>query len=497
MNAHVLVVDDEPAIRDLLVMTLERMQVGAEAVATLAEARTRLTERPFDLCLTDMRLPDGDGLDLVTHMQSQHPQVPVAVITAHGHLEAAVEALKRGAFDFVSKPVDLGVLRRLVNDALRLRVQQPTPKVRLIGVAPSMVQLRATLAKLSRSQAPVFIGGESGTGKELVARLIHLGGPRAEAPFVPVNCGAIPGELLESEFFGHRKGAFTGATQDAPGLFGAAQGGTLFLDEVADLPLTMQVKLLRALQEKHVRPVGAAQEVPIDCRILSASHRDLGERVASGAFRQDLYYRIHVIAVQVPPLRDRREDIPLLVEYLLGRISAEYGLPRPPDITEAALTCLGQYPFPGNVRELENLLERAVTLSEGGRIDVADLRLDAPSAPSPTAASPAARSPPNALSLSKALSPSSTAPTSSVPSNAPQDLAAGRDADLTDTQPGDHRSPLPEPGDAPLDDQLGALERQRILAALEQTRWNRTAAARLLGITFRALRYRLEKLGIE
>jgi len=470
MTANVLVVDDEPAIRELLVMTLERMQVAAEAVATLAEARTRLAERPFDLCLTDMRLPDGDGLDLVTHVQSRHPEIPIAVITAHGHLEAAVEALKRGAFDFVSKPVDLGVLRRLVNDALRLRVQRPTPRVQLIGAAPAMVQLRATLTKLSRSQAPVFIGGESGTGKELVARLIHLGGPRAEAPFVPVNCGAIPGELLESEFFGHRKGAFTGATQDSPGLFGAAQGGTLFLDEVAELPLTMQVKLLRALQEKHVRPVGAQQELPIDCRILSASHRDLGALVARGAFRQDLYYRIHVIAVQVPPLRERREDIPALVEYLLSRIAGEYALPRPPAITEAALACLAQRPFPGNVRELENLLERAVALSEGGRIDVADLQ---PDARSPTEASAWVASPPPALSP---------------------------DADLTATQPGGHPPPLPDPGpfeETPLDDQLSALERQRILSALEQTRWNRTAAARLLGITLRALRYRLEKLGID
>ncbi|HAZ61303.1 MAG TPA: sigma-54-dependent Fis family transcriptional regulator, partial [Gammaproteobacteria bacterium] len=304
---------------------------------------------------------------------------------------------------------------------------------------------------------------ESGTGKELVARIIHLGGPRAEAPFVPVNCGAIPGELLESEFFGHRKGAFTGATQDSPGLFGAAQGGTLFLDEVAELPLTMQVKLLRALQEKRVRPVGAPQELPIDCRILSASHRDLGALVASGAFRQDLYYRIHVIAVQVPPLRERREDLPLLTEHLLTRIAGEYGLPVAPCITEAALACLAHHPFPGNVRELENLLERAVALSEGGRIDVADLELDAAPAP---------------------------------------EVATG-DPDLTVTEPGDRPPPWPggslprTPDAAPLDAALGALERQRILAALEQTRWNRTAAARLLGLTLRALRYRLEKLGIE
>jgi two-component system response regulator PilR (NtrC family) len=324
-----------------------------------------------------------------------------------------------------------------------------------------MVQLRATLAKLSRSQAPVFIGGESGTGKELVARIIHLGGPRAEGPFVPVNCGAIPGELLESEFFGHRKGAFTGATQDSPGLFGAAQGGTLFLDEVAELPLTMQVKLLRALQEKRVRPVGAPQEQPIDCRILSASHRDLGQLVASGAFRQDLYYRIHVIAVQVPPLRERRADIPLLVAHLLARIAAEYGLPAAPTLTEAALARLAAHSFPGNVRELENLLERAVALSEGGRIDVADLE-------------------PGAAGATGAEAGAGETPRTPAP-------VAQREPELADTLP----------GDAPLDAALGALERQRILEALEQTRWNRTAAARLLGITLRALRYRLEKLGIE
>jgi two-component system, NtrC family, response regulator PilR len=480
MSARALVVDDEPAIRELLVMTLERMQVTATAVATLDEARQQLARQAFDVCLTDMRLPDGDGLDLVAHMQARHPEVPVAVITAHGHMEAAVEALKRGAFDFVSKPVDLGVLRRLVNDALRLRVQRPAPTVRLIGESPAMVQLRATLAKLARSQAPVFIGGESGTGKELVARLIHLGGPRAEAPFVPVNCGAIPSELLESEFFGHRKGAFTGATQDSPGLFGAAQGGTLFLDEVADLPLPMQVKLLRALQEKRVRPVGAQQEVAIDCRILSASHKDLAALVARGAFRQDLFYRIHVIAVQVPALRERREDLPLLVEHLLSRISGDYGMAEPPVITPAALHALCQHGFPGNVRELENLLERAVALSEGGRIDVADLQLEGPTGQAAGGSSPDADS-----AVGRDEAATATRPV---------------DPDLIDTQPGGARPPLPgEAGFAlgSLDAELGTVERQRILAALEQTRWNRTAAARLLGITLRALRYRLEKLGIE
>jgi two-component system, NtrC family, response regulator PilR len=446
MKSLALIVDDEPAIRDLLTITLERMAVEAIAVGSLSEARAALQQQRFDVCLTDMRLPDGDGLDLVSHIQASHPEVPVAVITAHGHMEAAVEALKRGAFDFVSKPVDLQVLRRLVTAALALRIRLPEPKAKLVGESAVMVRLRATLQKLARSQAPVFIGGESGTGKELVARLIHELGPRADRPFVPVNCGAIPAELIESELFGHRKGAFTGANQDSPGLFGAAQGGTLFLDEVADLPIGMQVKLLRALQEKSIRPVGATQEVAVDCRILSASHKPLADLVARGVFRQDLYYRIHVIAVGVPALRERMADLPLLVEHLLRRIATDYAMP-PPSISAEALERLAAHAFPGNVRELENLLERAVALCEDQCIKAEDIEL-------PMTGTDAAGS------------------------------------DLADTVED-------VGGRGPLHPYLDGIERQRLLAALEATRWNRSAAARELGITLRALRYRLAKLGLS
>lgn len=451
MTALALVVDDEPAIRDLLTITLERMQVQAHAVGSLADAQLALRRTAFDVCLTDMRLPDGDGLDLVSHIVAQHPDVPVAVITAHGHMEAAVEALKRGAFDFVSKPVDLQVLRRLVSAALALKNRRPEPKAKLIGESATMVRLRSTLQKLARSQAPVFIGGESGTGKELVARLIHELGPRSDKPFVPVNCGAIPADLIESELFGHRKGAFTGANQDSPGLFGAAQGGTLFLDEVADLPLNMQVKLLRALQEKSVRPVGATQEVPIDCRILSASHKNLGDLVARSEFRQDLYYRIHVISVGVPPLRERLEDLPLLVAHLLERIALDYEA-NVLGIAPGVVDKLRAYHFPGNVRELENLLERAVALCDGPALTPDDIEL---------------------------------------PGGADRDASVDHtDPALTDT--------LDASGDrGPLHAVLDGIERQKILAALEATRWNRSAAARQLGITLRALRYRLEKLGLS
>ncbi len=439
-----LVVDDEPDIRELLEITLMRMGIDSDSAADLAEARTRLEQGAFDVCLTDMRLPDGSGIDLVRHIQRHHPRLPVAVITAHGNMESAVEALKAGAFDFVSKPVDLELLRRLINTALEVAGQADTPmgEEQLLGRSAAMDSVRRTIAKVARSQAPVFIHGESGTGKELVARLIHAQGPRRDGPFVPVNCGAIPAELMESEFFGHLKGSFTGATSDKAGLFQAAEGGTLFLDEVADLPLPMQVKLLRAIQEKAVRPVGAQQELPIDVRILSATHKDLAALVKSGQFRQDLYYRINVIALAVPPLRERREDIPLLVDHLLARIAARWQTPAP-RMAEDALAALADYPFPGNVRELENILERAMTLCEGEVIHAADLQLDA----------------------------------------APAPLAADDDSGVAVSQG--------------LDPYLDTREREAILRALEQTRYNKTQAAKLLGISFRALRYRLKKLGIE
>ena len=445
-----LVVDDEPDIRELLELTLGRMDIDTRAAADLREARQLLAGQHFDLCLTDMRLPDGNGLTLVEEIQQQYPELPVAVITAHGSMDAAIHALKAGAFDFVSKPVDLQVLRNLVNSALKLSGSETQPDRRsrdtLLGDSPVMQRIRATIVKLARSQAPVFISGESGTGKELVARLIHAKGPRCDQPFVPVNCGAIPAELMESEFFGHKKGSFTGASGDKQGLFQAAAGGTLFLDEVADLPLHMQVKLLRAIQEKAIRPVGAQAEVPVDVRILSATHRDLPRLVAEGQFRQDLFYRIHVIELPVPSLRERREDIPLLANHVLEKLAGEIGIGTP-GLSDAALARLQTHPFPGNVRELENILERAITLCEGDRIEAADLQLHDPAG---QAAAPA------------------------------QEAGNGGVAD-----------------GLPLEDYLEGLEKQAILEALDKAGQNKTQAAKLLGITFRALRYRLKKLGLE
>ncbi len=444
-----LIVDDEPDIRELLELTLGRMGVETRSAANLAAARQLLGESEFDLCLTDMRLPDGDGLELVETIQQDYPELPVAVITAHGNMETAVQALKIGAFDFVSKPVDLQVLRNLVKGALKLgnpANQDRRSRDTLLGDSAVMQTIRSTIAKLARSQAPVYISGESGTGKELVAGLIHARGPRSDKPFVPVNCGAIPSELMESEFFGHKKGSFTGAVSDKEGLFQAADGGTLFLDEVAELPLHMQVKLLRSIQEKAVRPVGEQKEVPVDVRILSATHKDLAELVESGEFRQDLYYRINVIELQVPSLRQRREDIPQLAEHLLNRLT-EGQNGEQARLGPAALEALQRYSFPGNVRELENILERALTLSDGKEIQPEELALPAP------------------------------------------DVAEQQRAELS-------QAPAPPEG-VSLEDYLEGIERQAILAALEQTRNNKTAAAKLLGITFRAMRYRLKKLGLE
>ena len=427
-SAKALLVDDEPDICELLAITLRRMGVESDTAGTVAAARAALAGNAYGLCLTDMRLPDGDGLDLVTHIQATYPNTPVAVITAHGSIEAAIQALKNGAFDFVTKPVDLTVLRRLVTTALRLSDQRVEGHSRLIGESSALTELKARIAKLARSQAPVYIHGESGTGKELVARMIHEQGPRATQPFVPVNCGAIPPDLMESEFFGHRKGSFTGAVADKPGLFQAAHGGTLFLDEVAELPLAMQVKLLRAIQEKSVRPVGSQTEVKVDVRILSATHKDLAALVKHGQFRQDLYYRINVICLQVPPLRERPQDIPPLVDHVLARLADAAGTQRP-RVAPEAMQDLLRYGFPGNVRELENILERAMTLCEDHVIGADDLQLKG--------------------------------------------------------------------GDGPeLKSYLDEAEKRKIMDALDQTKGNRTAAARLLGISFRSLRYRLEKLGL-
>lgn len=475
-SPRALVVDDEPDIRELLVLTLGRMGLHVDAAATLGEAVDRLAEAEYDFCLTDMRLPDGNGQELVEHCARHRSAMPIAVITAYGSVDAAVLALKSGAFDFVSKPLDLPALRRLVEQALKLsghgRDDGEGTRGRLLGESAAMQQVRQLVAKVARSQAPVFISGESGVGKELVARMIHEQGPRRGGPFVPVNCGAIPGELMESEFFGHVRGSFTGAHADKAGLFQAAHGGTLFLDEVAELPLPMQVKLLRVIQEKAVRAVGGREEVPVDVRILSATHKPLAALVEQGAFRQDLYYRINVIELRVPPLRERREDIPLLAERILDRIAPDWGVERP-TLSQAALAALCRYDFPGNVRELENVLERAVALCEGGTIEVADLHL--PEGPASGAGSIPAGTPSSAAAAQIRASGAVASPSGSAPA------AASRE------------------GGAPssLVDYVENLERDAILKALAETRWNKTQAARRLGITFRALRYKLKKLGID
>ena len=453
MGKHsALVIDDEPDIRELLSITLGRMDIDCTAAATVTQGKSLLAEKAFDICLTDMRLPDGDGLEVVAHIQKEHSDVPVAVITAHGNMELAIQALKAGAFDFVNKPLDINDLRNLVSQAVKLSEPATSNSGQLVGESPSIQRLKETIQKLARSQAPVYISGESGTGKELVAKLIHELGPRAQYPFVPVNCGAIPHDLIESELFGHKKGSFTGAVSDKPGLFQAANQGTLFLDEVAELPLQMQVKLLRAIQEKRVRPIGEQEEVAIDCRILSATHKNLAQLVEGGTFRQDLFYRINVIELAVPALRDRGADISLLTAHFLAKLSADIGIDEPRLDSEAENALL-TYHFPGNVRELENILERAITLCENGIISVEDLRLPGGGTPEPSAtAGPAA-------------------------------------AEKLPEDKGEQEGPL----QSYLDD----VERQRILEALEKTRWNKTKAAKLLGISFRALRYRLEKLELD
>jgi len=475
---YALVIDDERDIRELLTLTLGRMDLVVETAATVAEARQRLSERRYALCFTDMRLPDGSGQEIVELIAAQYAETPVAMITAYGNVDAAVTALKGGAFDFVSKPVDISVLRRLVQTALKLseekRADQTASSGKLIGDSPPMTELRSTIAKVARSQAPVYIAGESGVGKELAARLIHELGPRSGAPFVPVNCGAIPSELMESEFFGHKKGSFTGAHTDKDGLFHAAQGGTLFLDEVAELPVHMQVKLLRVIQEKAVRPIGARAEVPVDVRILSATHKNLARLVELGSFRQDLFYRINVIELRVPPLRERRDDIPKLAGRVLERLSQGSGS-SPARLTPDALRALLAYDFPGNVRELENVLERAVAMCENGNITTDDLKLMPRSAFPPGVADSTAPAPDPSRSF--------------VPSPPPPAYAP------PPAQPFESRFEEDIPGD--LAAAVAETERAAIMKALEATRWNRTAAAKQLGLTLRQLRYRLEKLGIE
>lgn len=442
---HVLIVDDEPDICELIEITLARMGLTTQSAHNLTDAKLILASESFDLCLTDMRLPDGNGIELVELVQERYPQLPIAVITAHGNMELAVKALKSGAFDFVSKPVDLKILRNLVAAATNLPPATASndagAATEITGRSLVISALRTQIGKLARSQAPVFIHGESGSGKERVARMIHEQGSRAQASFTPVNCGAIPAELMESEFFGHIKGSFTSASSDKQGLFQVANGGTLFLDEIAELPLHMQVKLLRVIQEKAVKPIGAPRELPVDVRILSASHKNLAALVKEGRFREDLYYRINVIELTVPALRDRNEDIPLLATQILQQLAHKTHRNNVPKLDADALEALQHYPFPGNIRELENILERALALVEGDRLSAADLRFG----------------------------------------------NAARAAASTEAQTRADQKPL----------DLAAQEKNSIVSALEQTHWNKTAAAKLLGLSLRQLRYRLEKLGIE
>ncbi len=441
----VLIVDDEPDIRELLEITLNRMDIQTCSAENIETAKALLQQHSFDLCLTDMKLPDGNGLDLVSTIQAMAKPFPVAVITAHGNMDTAILAMKKGAFDFVSKPVDLPVLRHLVSSALKLS-DPTTPRERrtrhiLLGESLVMRGIRSKIDKVARSQAPVYISGESGSGKELVAKLIHQQSSRSDKSFVAINCGAIPLELMESEFFGHKKGSFTGAVTDKKGLFQAAEGGTLFLDEVADLPQSLQVKLLRAIQEKKIRPVGEQLEIPVDVRLLSATHRNLADMVQAGLFRQDLYYRINVIDLTVPPLRERSSDIPALTEHILAKLTTA-GKIEPPTLSTAALAALQRYPFPGNVRELENILERALALYDGKSIEIDDLNL-------------------------------------------PVSLNNGSDSSGYD------------PAMGSLEDYLEAIERKAITLALEENKWNKTAAAKSLGLSFRSFRYRLKKLDLD
>jgi two-component system response regulator PilR (NtrC family) len=468
MTGSVLIVDDEPDIRELLEITLGRMSLITESASNLSSANEILQRKKFSLCLTDMKLPDGDGLDLVEHIQRNHSHMPVAVITAHGNTETAIRALKAGAFDFVSKPVDLQKLRDLVNSALKLSLHSQAPllaaakasrEFNITGNSTTIRNMRQQIARVSRSQAPVFIYGESGSGKELAARSIHNQSARADGPFVAVNCGAIPAELMESELFGHVRGSFTGADKDKTGLFQAARGGSLFLDEVANLPLHMQVKLLRVIQEKSVRPVGSQTEIPTDVRILSASHKNLADEVSRRNFRQDLYYRINVIELDVPSLRQRQDDIAELSEEILLRIAEDNYVSPVPTLSPEALQALCEYPFPGNIRELENILQRAVTLCENGVVSVQNLDLQNGSA------LPSVTTSPRVLDS---------------PMYNPEAAFS-----------------LPHGEGFSLENHLEAIERKAIERALEESRWNKTAAAQRLGMSFRSLRYRMKKLNME
>ena len=498
----VLVVDDEADLRDLVELTLVRMGLDVESAASVAEARAKLASTAYDLCLTDMRLPDGTGLDVVAGIHAAGLDIPVAVITAYGSADNAVAALKAGAFDYLSKPIGLDQLRTLVKSALDIPAVPPPrsrgttnlavgAEVAIIGQAPAFDAVRGLIVKVAKSMAPVHITGESGSGKELAARSIHAQSPRAGKPFIAVNCGAIPETLMESEFFGYKKGAFTGAAEDRDGFFKAAHGGTLFLDEVADLPLAMQVKLLRAIQEKSVRKVGATSEEPVDVRILSATHKHLASAVESGLFRQDLYYRLNVIEVRMPSLRECREDVPQMAAGILARQVARQGGADDVRLTATALRALEQYDFPGNVRELENILERAVALAGSAVIDVADLCL------TPIVQALVARRETESI---ERIDPSESVTAQSSSEVMPEELhPEGVSTDGSSKfVPGLPLAAwLALPLKAPLQEYLDVVERAALEEALVAARYNRTRAAEKLGLTFRSLRYRLKRLNIE
>lgn len=459
-----LVVDDEEDLRLLMQMTLKHLQVDCVTAENVQQAKQKLTEHSFNLCLTDLNLPDGNGIELVQYINQHHAGLPVAVISAYGNMDIAIAALKAGAFDFVSKPIQQEHLKALLKQALDSNINPISTldlqieDQMLLGHSPVIQQLKRTLHKLSRSQAPVYIAGESGTGKEVVARLIHQLSNRNAGPFIPVNCGAIPQELMESEFFGHKKGSFTGAHQDKVGLFQAAHQGTLFLDEIAELPLAMQVKLLRAIQEKKVRPIGSDHEIDVDIRILSATHKDLLSMVQEGKFRQDLFFRIHVIDVHIPPLRERGNDIILLAEHFLKQICEEWQLDHI-QLSYAAKQHLLEGYYEGNVRELRNVMERAVTMCDGQIIELTHIQ---------------------GLRQHRLL----TEKTESLPTAATVDTAPEANTAKS----------LPQEG---LEHYLAEIEKQLLVQALDSTHWNRTLAAKKLGMSFRSLRYRLKKFELD
>ena len=550
--ALALIIDDEVDLCRLMQMTLKKMGIETKVAYDYATGISHLQAYNFDFCLTDLKLPDGTGLDIVKFISKNYAKTPVAVITAHGSMDLAIEALKLGAFDFVNKPLELSRLRQLVENALKVaenanklnckEVYDPFSN-RLIGQSNAIAQLKTTIQKLARSQAPVFLWGESGTGKEVVAKLIHDLSPRCSANFVPVNCGAIPSELMESEFFGHKKGSFTGATADKEGLFQQANGGTLFLDEVADLPISMQVKLLRAIQEKKIRPIGSTQEIAVDVRLLSATHKNLAKLVETGEFRQDLYYRINVIEVKLPSLNERRDDILLLANHFIALIADDWGLSQPLTLSNEAAVQLTNHHFAGNVRELRNILERAITLADGNVIEAHHLNLPLSAANVPhdthriheaheitetpnhpvlsTLIQPSiSKVAPLAEAKSASNSPINTSYSSNLFANgykikpniqlAPTPTQSNHEALTHESltlnapigsinapnlaQPSAEEGPLPAEG---LEEYLMNQERKVIIAALNCSGWNRTQAAKLLNTTFRSLRYRMKKLGID